>query len=94
MIDKTDQKAVERVEGSRRRITTTPLDEVRIALIRARIARLGSVALNYDEYRLFRINGITPATLDKLIGLMEQRGEVVLHHNGDWVSARLTEPEK
>jgi hypothetical protein len=77
-----------------RPIKTTPLDEVRIALIRARIARLGSVALNYEEYRLFRANGIAPPTLDKLIGIMEQRGEVLLRHNGNWVSARLTGPEK
>jgi hypothetical protein len=72
----------------------TPLDEARIALIIAGNRRSGRLMLSLEAYDSYRMRGMSPSTLDRLINLMAARDEVVLEHDGRDIWVRFLGPKE
>ena len=72
----------------------TPLDEARIAVLRTTLRRRRSVALDAQTYREFRFEGINNAALDRIVGIMHERGELLLVPALVAVTIQLAEPKK
>jgi hypothetical protein len=93
MGENTNQNTTGTKAVQNRRRAVTPLDEARIAMIRASI-RGGYISLNEGRYAQFAERGLTKSDVDRAVNIMAERGEIEFGLGGFGVTVHPAEDEK
>ena len=72
----------------------SPLDEARIATIRASLAKTGGFILDDQWYRIYGGYGLSRAAVDRAIRILVERGEATLDATRGGVLVRPVEREQ